>query len=300
MPCAIFTKLLAVPLSCAMLLSTCVATRAQTAPPKTASKAKTAAKVVLDLNKATAEELEADLPGVGPATARKIIAGRPYTSVDDLAKAGVSARVIEGIRPHVTLGSTMTDKPTAATSKSTKVKVAESKVELAKETAKGKVNLNTAELSALEDLPGIGAATAKAIVEGRPWKSVDELDKIKGLGKNRIAALRDLVTFGDEPAASAAKTTVPRTAASKEASSRTAAAKPSTDSNKAMPKLQPGQKVNINSAAKEELDALPGIGPVKAQAIIEGRPFKTIEDIKNVKGIKDVEFSKIQDLITVK
>ena len=39
---------------------------------------------------------------------------------------------------------------------------------------------------------------------------------------------------------------------------------------------------------------------MKAQAIIDGRPFKTIEDIKNVRGIKDGEFSKIQDLITVK
>ena len=78
--------------------------RAQTAPPKTASKAKAAAKVVLDLNKATAEELEADLPGVGPATAKKIVAGRPYTNVDDLAKAGVPKRVIEGIRSHVTIG----------------------------------------------------------------------------------------------------------------------------------------------------------------------------------------------------
>ena len=61
----------------------------------------------------------------------------------------------------------------------------------------------------------------------------------------------------------------------------------------------PGRKININTATKEELDVLPGIGPVKAQAIIDGRPFKTIEDIKNVRGIKDGEFSKIQDLITV-
>jgi competence protein ComEA len=287
MSCANFAKLVAVPLSCVVLLSTSVATQGQTAPPKTTTKSKAAAKVILDLNKATVEEMEADLPGVGPATAKKIVSGRPYSSVDDLAKAGVPKRVIESIRPHVTFGAAMEAKSNASKSETAGSKAVESKVELAKETVKGKVNLNTAELAALEDLPGIGAATAKAIVDGRPWKSVDELDKIRGLGKNRIAALRDLVTFGAEPAPAAAK----------KASSVTAAKSSST---KAMPKTQPGQKININTAAKEELDALPGIGPVKAEAIIEGRPFKTIEDIKNVKGIKDGEFSKIQDLITVK
>ena len=287
MSCTNFAKLVAVPLSCVVLLSTSVATQGQTAPSKTATKAKTATTVVLDLNKATAEELEADLPGVGPATAKKIVSGRPYSSVDDLAKAGVPKRVIESIRPHVTLGAATEAKSNTSKSKTAASKGIESKVELAKETVKGKVDLNTAELTALEDLPGIGPAAAKAIVDGRPWKSVDELDKIRGLGKNRIAALRDLVTFGAEPAS----------AATEKASSVTAAKSSST---KAMPKTQPGQKININTAAKEELDALPGIGPVKAEAIIEGRPFKTIEDIKNVKGIKDGEFSKIQDLITVK
>ena len=64
-------------------------------------------------------------------------------------------------------------------------------------------------------------------------------------------------------------------------------------------KLAPGQKVNINTATKEQLDALPGIGPVKAQAIIDGRPYKKTEDIMKVKGIKQGEFNKIKDVITV-
>jgi competence protein ComEA len=65
-------------------------------------------------------------------------------------------------------------------------------------------------------------------------------------------------------------------------------------------KPAPGETVNINTAPKEDLDKLPGIGPVKAQAIIEGRPFEKIEDIMKVKGIKEGEFGKIKDLITVK
>jgi len=54
----------------------------------------------VDLNTASQAALEA-LPGVGPATARQIIAGRPYTSVADLSKAGVPASTIEEITPLV-------------------------------------------------------------------------------------------------------------------------------------------------------------------------------------------------------
>ncbi|MGC1402904.1 MAG: helix-hairpin-helix domain-containing protein, partial [Thermodesulfobacteriota bacterium] len=69
---------------------------------------------------------------------------------------------------------------------------------------------------------------------------------------------------------------------------------------KSAAKLAPGQKININSATKEELDALPEIGPVKAQAIIAGRPYNKIEDIMKVKGIKEGTFNKIKDYLTVK
>ena len=58
----------------------------------------------VDLNSASQSELD-KLPGVGPATARKIIAGRPYHSVDDLARAGVSASTISKIRPLVAVNA---------------------------------------------------------------------------------------------------------------------------------------------------------------------------------------------------
>lgn len=61
-------------------------------------------------------------------------------------------------------------------------------------------------------------------------------------------------------------------------------------------------KVSINTATKEELMTITGIGDSKAEDIIKYRegngPFKTIEDIKNVSGIGDSLFAKIKENIT--
>lgn len=63
-------------------------------------------------------------------------------------------------------------------------------------------------------------------------------------------------------------------------------------------------QVNLNTATQTELETLTGIGPSKALAIIEYREttgkFQQIEDLKNIPGIGDKTFEKLQDSITVK
>ena len=60
-----------------------------------------------------------------------------------------------------------------------------------------------------------------------------------------------------------------------------------------------GSKININTASQSEIEALPGIGPSKAQGIIENRPYDSIEEIQKVPGIGEITFQKLKDLITV-
>jgi len=60
-----------------------------------------------------------------------------------------------------------------------------------------------------------------------------------------------------------------------------------------------GAKININTATLEQLDALPDIGPATANKIIAARPYKTIEDLKNIEGIGDKTYNNLISLITL-
>jgi competence protein ComEA len=199
-----------------------------------------------------------------------------------------------------------------------------------------KVNLNTADEKDIAAAKGVGAKLAKELVKNRPYKTWDDVSKVKGVGSGKkLDALRKVLKLSDGVGTAAAKD---EPAAKKEKKSKSsskgeeaaapsggaaaggaaatgnasASSSPSSPSKKSSSssssssssKLAPGTKININTASAEELDKLPEIGPVKAQAIVEYRkangPFASPEDIEKVRGIKAGTFAKIKDFIVVR
>lgn len=57
-------------------------------------------------------------------------------------------------------------------------------------------------------------------------------------------------------------------------------------------------KININTASESELDKLPGVGPVTAGKIINGRPYANTEELKSRKIVTDKVWEQIKDLIS--
>lgn len=77
--------------------------------------------------------------------------------------------------------------------------VAADKAPAAAGAVMGKVNINTATAEQLAVLPGVGEVIGQAIVDYRqmngPFKTVDDLAEVKGIGEKKLEAIRPLVTL---------------------------------------------------------------------------------------------------------
>src|SRR5262249_39442277 len=127
--------------------------------------------------------------------AKKIIAGRPYASVDELAKAGVSKSTITKIRSQVTVGAaaTSTQAASAPARSGAAEKTATTSTPAAKSSSTSGVRQSSEK--GREELTGVVPATAKKIIAGRPYASVDDLAKA-GVSKSTITKIRPQVTVG--------------------------------------------------------------------------------------------------------
>jgi competence protein ComEA len=68
----------------------------------------------------------------------------------------------------------------------------------------GQVDINTATEAQLRTVKGIGEKKAQAIIEGRPFTSVDDLRRVKGVGAKSLEKWRDQLCVGKKKAAKAA------------------------------------------------------------------------------------------------
>lgn len=139
-----------------------------------------------------ADEIELDrLPGVGPTTARAILAAREAGTVfhapeDLLSVSGIGAASLERIRDRLDLSSPPRARTRGRAVGGTVV-------------ADPLVDLNHADLEALRSLPGIGPAIAERILVARreqAFTSIDDLTRVRGIGPATVERLRTLATTG--------------------------------------------------------------------------------------------------------
>jgi competence protein ComEA len=140
------------------------------------------------------------------------------------------------------------------------------------------ININTASIGKLMELPGIGKVMAKRIIEYRkkqPIRTYQDLLNIKGIGRKK---LKKLEKFLNLPIGSETKAAV--------------------FDNKA--KSFDIKNVNINTTSIEKLMELPGIGKVIAQRIIEYRKtkkFTSFNQLLEIKGIGKKKLEKLKEYI---
>jgi competence protein ComEA len=146
-----------------------------------------------------------------------------------------------------------------------------------------RVDVDRASAAELDRLPGVGMGLARRIVADRqkhgPFGGLPGLDRVPGVGPGLLADLEESVAFSGRPAAGSTPSGL-----------------------RAVPPAA-GAAVNLNSAPREALLTLPGIGPSKADAIVAYReahgPFASLDAVLKVPGIGPGILARIKGLAEV-
>ena len=172
------------------------------------------------------------------------------------------------------------------------------------ETASARFDLNRADRSELEQIPGVGSGLAQAIVDHRGergrFQSLDQLRDVKGIGPATFDKVRPYLRVEPSPNPSSSDLDPPILERKKpvETGARRPVGRPISSR-----KLQPGDPpVDVNTASVEQLMQLPDIGPITAQAIVAARaetPFRSINDLDRVKGIGRKKLDKLRPFVKV-
>ena len=135
-------------------------------------------------------------------------------------------------------------------------------------------------------------------------KTTTTIDEVQGIGDQKFEKLKSFVRVS-RVRSTERKEKITRE--KREVREETNEVSPRREAKKVreISKTPPSEKIitgviNINTASKDELMQLLGIGDKRADAIIEARPFQSIEDVMKVKGIKEGTFAKIRDHIRVR
>ena len=163
------------------------------------------------------------------------------------------------------------------------------------ETASVRFDLNRAERSDLEQIPGVGPKLAQAIVDHRAekgtFRTLDQLREVKGFGPATFDKVRPFLRVDPAPPGVPAGDPVPVLERKNRAEVR---------ASYAPRKMQPGDPpIDVNTATIERLMTLPDIGPITAQAIVDARPFRSMSDLDRVKGIGPKKLDKLKPFVKV-
>jgi competence ComEA-like helix-hairpin-helix protein len=169
-----------------------------------------------------------------------------------------------------------------------------------------RVDVDAAPVSELARLPRVGPRLAKIILADRiangPFGGLEGLDRVAGIGPGLLKLLKPHVVFSGAGA---------RWAAGQRGSGalRSTQAVPACDEAAVQPTHCPsGQQapapLNLNSATLTELDALPGVGPAKAAAILQYReekgPFTAVEQLAQVPGFGPAALSRLRERLVIR